>query len=61
MPMLYFRVGLSCSLHKEGFRTQLSLDLSLLFADDQQDPQEVALTSLSPNGNYEEAAGGAGT
>ncbi|KAK2538464.1 hypothetical protein Q9233_002324 [Columba guinea] len=31
-------------------------------ADDLQDPEEeVALTSLSPNGNYEEAAGGAGT
>ncbi|XP_064928971.1 uncharacterized protein C2orf72 homolog isoform X1 [Columba livia] len=31
-------------------------------ADDLQDPEEeMALTSLSPNGNYEEAAGGAGT
>ncbi|KAM4658738.1 uncharacterized protein C2orf72 homolog [Amazona ochrocephala] len=30
--------------------------------DDLQDPEEeVALTSLSPNGNYEEAAGGTGT
>lgn len=29
--------------------------------DDLQDPQEMALTSLSPNGNYEDAAGGVGT
>ncbi|XP_021250758.1 uncharacterized protein C2orf72 homolog [Numida meleagris] len=29
--------------------------------DNLQDPQEVALTSLSPNGNYEDAAGGVGT
>ncbi|XP_065530415.1 uncharacterized protein C2orf72 homolog isoform X2 [Lathamus discolor] len=30
--------------------------------DDLQDPEEeLALTSLSPNGNYEEAAGGTGT
>ncbi|XP_075573248.1 uncharacterized protein C2orf72 homolog [Pelecanus crispus] len=30
--------------------------------DDLQDPkEEVALTSLAPNGNYEEAAGGVGT
>ncbi|XP_076197290.1 uncharacterized protein C2orf72 homolog [Aptenodytes patagonicus] len=30
--------------------------------DDLEDPkEEVALTSLSPNGNYEEAAGGTGT
>lgn len=53
---------LSCILHEEGFPIQISLDLSLLFADDLQDPEEeVALTSLSPNGNYEEAAGGTGT
>ncbi|OXB75656.1 UNVERIFIED_CONTAM: hypothetical protein H355_001300 [Colinus virginianus] len=29
--------------------------------DDLQDPQEVALTCLSPNGNYEDAAGSVGT
>lgn len=40
---------------------QVSKDANNVHEDDQQDPQEVALTSLSPNGNYEEAAGGAGT
>lgn len=59
--MLYVCSALSCSLHEEGFPTPLSPDLSLLFADNLQDPQEVALTSLSPNGNYEDAAGGVGT
>lgn len=59
--MLYVCSALSCSLHEEGFPILLSPDLSLLFADNLQDPQEVALTSLSPNGNYEDAAGGVGT
>lgn len=39
----------------------VSKDANNVHEDDQQDPQEVALTSLSPNGNYEEAAGGTGT
>ncbi|XP_040423765.1 uncharacterized protein C2orf72 homolog [Cygnus olor] len=39
----------------------ISKDANNVHEDDQQDPQEVALTSLSPNGNYEEAAGGTGT
>ena len=61
-PIVSFLVVLSCILHEEGFPIHISLDLSLLFADDLQEPkEEVALTSLSPNGNYEEAAGDTGT
>lgn len=59
--MLYVCSALSCSLHEEGFPASLTPYLSLLFADDLQDPQEMALTSLSPNGKYEDAAGGVGT
>uniref|UniRef100_A0A8C3MGF1 C2orf72-like C-terminal domain-containing protein n=1 Tax=Geospiza parvula TaxID=87175 RepID=A0A8C3MGF1_GEOPR len=59
-PMLFFI--LSCIFWEEGFSIQVCLDLSLLPADDLQDPEEeVALASLSPNGNCEEAAGGTGT
>lgn len=61
-PILSFHVVLSCILHEEEFPIQVSLHLSLLFADGLQDPEEeVALTGLSPNGNYEEAAGDTGT
>lgn len=59
--MLFFFI-LSCIFWEEGFSIQVCLDLSLLPADDLQDPEEeVALASLSCNGNCEEAAGGIGT
>uniref|UniRef100_A0A8D2MJC5 C2orf72-like C-terminal domain-containing protein n=1 Tax=Zonotrichia albicollis TaxID=44394 RepID=A0A8D2MJC5_ZONAL len=58
----FFFFILSCIFWEEGFSIQVCLDLSLLPADDLQDPEEeVALASLSPNGNCEEAAGGTGT
>lgn len=44
------------------FHSGLPLPLSAPCTDNLQDPEEeVALASLSPNGNCEEAAGGTGT
>ncbi|XP_042676270.1 uncharacterized protein C2orf72 homolog [Centrocercus urophasianus] len=58
MPALLQCISWSRRSQRKG---HVSKAANSVHEDNLQDPQEVALTSLSPNGNYEDAAGGVGT